>query len=135
MSHRPPTPCEASYPSTPIPRFCSARAAARPDGPAPITAYPFMWLPHLAVLPHAVVSRNAPAHRWYRQTGVSLSEVSDSSQTLLPGRDGVPDQREQRVLRVEACHAGGERGGVLSAEQLLQLDRLLVGGIVELERC
>ena len=39
MSHSPPTPREASKPSNAMPAFCSARAAASPDGPAPITAY------------------------------------------------------------------------------------------------
>src|SRR6478609_742094 len=39
MSQRPPTPEDASYPSKAIPAFCSARAAARPDGPAPMMAY------------------------------------------------------------------------------------------------
>src|SRR6187200_1487058 len=39
MSHSPPTPWEASNPSNARPARCSARAAASPDGPAPITAY------------------------------------------------------------------------------------------------
>ena len=49
MSHSPPTPCEASKPSNAMPAFCSARAAASPDGPAPITAYRCCIFSHTSV--------------------------------------------------------------------------------------
>src|SRR5690606_3295985 len=57
MSHRPPTPDDASYPSTSMPRCCRARAAARPEGPAPMTAYLFMSLLHGAVRFRVVIPR------------------------------------------------------------------------------
>src|SRR5690606_24793104 len=127
-----------------MPCFCSARAAASPEGPAPMTAYLFMVLPARrcarSVAPRDDRSRAVPWFSVTEPVEVSETEVSNPSTGSGIGcgsgvglalGEHLVDGFEERMLRLQPRDGGGESAGVLDAQHLLQLDGLLVVRIVE----